>query len=120
MQKCLPVLEGGLFVLNVSLRSLTDVSLVLTVLLLKFKTAPTERDKQACWENSHWFMNIATNRKTAIKTWLSLSVLAMMLFRSRTVRVKETTVKDLKETFYDKKASLHNRKTLWNFSFMRF
>ena len=84
---------------NVTLRSLTVVSSVLTVLLIKCNTALTERDKLDCWEDSHWFMNTTTNRKAPIKTCLSLSVGAVLDSRTRTVGTEETTVSDLKETF---------------------
>ena len=51
----------------ISLISLTVVSSALTVLLLECSTALTVGDKCFCWEDSHWFMNSATNRKDPSK-----------------------------------------------------
>ena len=44
--------------------SLTFVSSALTVLLLECSTALTVGEKHVSWEDSHWFRNTATNRKT--------------------------------------------------------
>ena len=87
---------------NVSLISLTVVSSALTVLLLECSTALTVGDKRFCWEDSHWFMNTATNKKAPSKACLSPTVRAVQHSTSRTVRAEETTVRDTKETFQDK------------------
>jgi hypothetical protein len=60
-------------------------------------------------------MNFATNRKAASKKWLSLSIRAMMLFMSRTVRIEETTIKDLKDTFWTKMPPSKTARHFWIF-----
>ena len=52
--------------------------------------------------------------------FLAPTVGAGLPSKSRAVRAKETTVTDMKEAFPYKKASLYQKKTFWEFFFMRF
>ena len=85
-----------------------------TVLLLECIKALTVGDRRVCWEDSHWFMNTATNRKAPSKlVCLPQSELCCIL-RAGQSELRRQQSEIPKRHFKTKRLPSNKRRHFWN------